>query len=158
MIQNTYQVTAKRFREWGLENALQGIRLGISVAWIFLAICVAVLLVMGGGQSITYVLFAFCIYRAFFRWLIVTNTQYRNLCANHKEEDWQRIISFEDEIIKLDDGIISVEYRYSDIDDIKEKGNKIWLYMNNKTVVRLYKDCFTYGTWEMCKAFLEEKK
>ncbi|MBE5878202.1 MAG: YcxB family protein [Lachnospiraceae bacterium] len=157
MVQNTYQVTWKRFREWGLENALQGVRFAMSIFWLLLAVCVAVLIAIGGGTTVAYVMLFFCIYRALFRWLVVSNAQYRNLCANHKGADWERVISFEEDMIHLHDGVVMAEYAYSDVESIKEKGNKIWLNMNNKTVVRLYKDCFTHGTWEMCKAMLTEK-
>ncbi len=153
MVQNTYQVTWKRFREWGFENAFKGARLGISIMWLLLAFFMAY---MSKEISIAYILLVFCLYRAFFRWIVVTNTQYRNLCKNHKGADWERTIRFADKKIKVEDGIITVDYLFSDIENIKEKGNKIWLYMNNKTVVRLYKDCFTLGTWEICKEMLDQ--
>lgn len=153
MVKNTYQVTWKRFREWGFENAFKGARLGITIMWLLVAFFMAF---MSKEISIAYILLVFCLYRAFFRWIVVTNTQYRNLCKNHKGADWERTIRFADKKIKVEDGIITVDYLFSDIENIKEKGNKIWLYMNNKTVVRLYKDCFTQGNWEMCKAMLDE--
>ena len=153
MIQNTYKVTGKRFREWGLENAFKGARLGMMIMWLLLAVY---MVIMGKEIKIAYVLYAFCIYRAFFRWIVVTNTQYRNLCVNHKGADWERTISFSEKKIKVEDGIVTVDYLFSDIEKIKEKGNKIWLYMNNKTVVRLYKDCFTQGDWEKCKEMISE--
>lgn len=155
MIQNSYLVTWKRFREWGFENAIKGVRLGISIMWLLLAVFI---LSFGNQLAIAYVFFAFCLYRALFRWLVVTNTQYRHLCTNHKGADWERNIFFEETKIILNDGIITVEYLYSDINRIKEKENKVWLYMKNKTVVRLYKDCFTTGNWEMCKTLLDEKR
>lgn len=153
MIQNTYKVTGKRFREWGLENAFKGAQLGMTIMWLLLAVY---MVIMGKEIKIAYVLFAFCIYRAFFRWIVVTNTQYRNLCINNKGADWERTISFADKKIKVEDGIVTVDYLFSDIEKIKEKGNKIWLYMNNKTVVRLYKDCFTQGDWKTCKEMISE--
>ncbi len=154
MVKNTYQVTWKIFREWGFENAFKGARLVITIMWLMVAVYMAF---MGKEISIAYILLVFCLYRAFLRWLVVTNTQYRHLCVNHKGADWERTISFVDKKIKVEDGIITVDYLVSDIKSIKEKGNKIWLYMNNKTVVRLYKDCFTQGNWEMCKAMLDEQ-
>ena len=125
----------------------------ITIMWLMLAFFMAF---MSKEISIAYILLVFCLYRAFFRWIVITNTQYRNLCKNHKGADWERTIRFADKKIKVEDGIITVDYLFSDIENIKEKGNKIWLYMNNKTVVRLYKDCFTQGNWEMCKAMLDE--
>ncbi len=87
---------------------------------------------------------------------MASSDQYRNLCINHKGADWERTICFEDKKIKVEDGIVTVDYLFSDIENIKEKGNKIWLHMNNKTVVRLYKDCFTQGNWELCKEVINE--
>ena len=84
MIQNSYPVTWKRFREWGFENAIKGARLGISIMWLLLA---AFIFSLGNQLTIAYVFFAFCLYRALFRWLVVTNTQYRHLCTNHKGAD-----------------------------------------------------------------------
>lgn len=153
MVQNTYQVTWKKFREWGFENAFKGARLGITIMWFFVAVF---MVFMGKEISIAYFLLAFCLYRAFFRWLVITHTQYKQLCVNHKGADWQRTIRFEEKRIIVDDGILTVQYLFSDIEDIKEKENKIWLIMNNKTVVRLYKDCFTQGNWELCKEMINE--
>ncbi len=155
MIQNTFPVTWKRFREWGFENAIKGVRLCISVLWLLLAVFVFTL---GKQITITYVLFLFCIYRALFRWLIITHTQYRQLSVNHKGTDWERKIVFEEDKIIIDDDIVTITYLYSDLKDINEKGNKIWLHMNNKTVVRLYKDCFTTGNWDQCKMILDTKR
>lgn len=152
MIQNTYLVTWKRFREWGFENAFKGIRLVMTIMWSLFAVYLAF---MVKEIAIAYFLLAFCIYRAFFRWLVITRTQYKQLCMNHKGADWERKICLDERNIKVDDGLITVQYEFSDIDNIKEKGNKIWLIMNNKSVVRMYKDCFTLGDWEKCKEMIE---
>ena len=151
MVQNTYPMTWKRFREWGFENAFTGIRLVMTIMWSLIAVYMAF---MTKEIVVAYFLFAFCIYRAFFRWLVITHAQYKRLCVNHKCYEWERKIYFKEGNIIVDDGLITVQYLFSDIDSVKEKGNKIWLIMNNKTVVRLYKDCFILGDWETCKEMI----
>lgn len=153
MVQNTYQVTWKRFREWGFENAFKGRRLGIAVMWFVAAIY---MFIIGKEIKMAYFLFAFCLYRAFLRWLVITKSQYKQLCINHKHEDWERTIRIYDQKIIVEDGIVTVDYFLSDVVSIKEKENRVWLNMYNKTVVRLYKDCFSEGSWEICKAMLNE--
>ena len=53
--------------------------------------------------------------------------------------------------------VSSLRLPYSDIVSIKEEGNKVWLVLKTKKVVRLYKDKFVGGSWEECRSFLEEK-
>lgn len=158
MIRNEYKITWKVYRSWGLENALKGAQLVLGIVWVLLALFILVLNIIEGGWFFYYFMCLFCIYRAFFRWLVVTNAQYRTLIKRHNGADWLRVIYFEEDKIRLEDGNISVVYSYPDIVELKEKGNKVWLKASNKTVIRLYKDCFVDSTWEECKALVEEKR
>ncbi len=151
MIRNEYQITKKLYRQWGFENAIKGTQLAFGVVWVLLAISVLVLDILDGGYFLYHILFVFCIYRAFFRWLVVTNAQYRVLAKRYRNENWVRSISFEKDKIRIKETTISIEYNYADIVQIKEKENKVWLIASNKTVIRLYKDCFIESTWEDCK-------
>lgn len=154
MIQNEYKVTRKLFMAWGLENAFKGSQLAFSIIYLALAI---LMLVLEGINIITGLLIAFCAYRALLRWYVVSNGQYRRLVKNHNSADWMRTISFGENEITIDESAISLKYQYADIISIKEKGNKVWLTARNKTVIRLYKDCFKNGTWEGCKAHIAKR-
>lgn len=158
MIRNEYKITWKVYRSWGLENAFKGAQLLFAIFWVVLALLILVLDISSGGWFFYHYFFLFCIYRAFFRWMVRTNAQYRALAKQRNGADWLRKISFEEDTIRLEDGNVSVVYDYSDIVEIKEKGNKVWLNASDKAVIRLYKDCFIDSTWEECKSWIEEKR
>jgi len=65
---------------------------------------------------------------------------------------------FGDENISLKEVSHVVTCNYSDIIDITEKGNKIWIKLSNKTVIRLFKDAFIDCTWEECKDYILSKQ
>ncbi len=157
MIQNEYQITRKLFISWGLENALKGSQLVFSIIYFVLALLMLLLEGASDSSLIINILVVFCIYRAFLRWYVVSNGQYNRLAKNHNGADWTRVISFGENEIVIDEGAFSFKYQYMDIINIKEKGNKVWLTARNKTVIRLYKDCFKNGTWESCKAHVEKR-
>lgn len=151
MVLNEYKVTKKLYRQWGFENAIKGVQLVFNILWIVLSIFVLLLAMLESGDFLYYIIFAFCIYNAFFRWWVVTNFQYRILAKRYNCENWTRRIYFDQDTIRIEEASISVKYIYSDIVQIKEKDNSVWLKASNKTVIRLYKDCFVESTWEDCK-------
>lgn len=51
-----------------------------------------------------------------------------------------------------------MRFDYSDIINIWEKGNKIWLDASNKAVLRLYRDAFVESDWDECKGRLSKMK
>ena len=170
-MKNEYTVSWPRLRQWTKEACLSGVRLVIFILYCVLGtvnlvsgITIFAISVKLGTDmlisNIALLLFitVFCFYRAFLHNMLLAKRRYKFLARSYGCDEWSMAIEFGEDEITVSEATSSISYKYKSITDIKEKGNKIWLYMNNKTVVRLYKDCFTYGTWEVCKTFLEEKK
>ena len=155
---NEYRVTWKVYRSWACENMLKGPRLVMAVIWCLMAVGFIVLGIVNdlNLDILCFWMAVFCIYRAFFRVFVLAKGQYRMLAKTYGGENWTRRIAFEEDGISLTEGNASVRYAYSDIVNIREKGNKIWLDAANKTVLRLYRDAFVESGWEECRHKLDE--
>ena len=156
---NEYKVTWKLYRSWATENMAKGSRLLMLIIWcVFTLACLALGIVFWPEFCLFYLVMAlFGIYRAFLRVFVVSKAQYRRLAQAYGTQDWVRKIAFEKDGISLTEGNFSYKYAYADIKEVREEGNKIWLYAANKTVLRLYRDAFVEGTdWEECKARISE--
>ena len=155
---NEYQVTWKLYRSWVAENMTKGVRLVMMVVWCVITLLCLVLAITAesGFKSLFFVLAVFGIYRAFFRIFVIAKSQYRRLALSYGKENWTRRIAFEDNGINLTEGKASFHYDYSDIVNVREKGNKIWLDASDKTVLRLYRDAFVESDWEECKSRLSK--
>lgn len=151
IVKNQYIVTEKMYQSWGRENQLKGVQLVFLVLWSFLAVCVLLLNIFGGWTALGILMLLFCLYRAFLRSYVVTRAQYKRLSQAYGTPNWTRTIDFGEEEILIHDGNASVKYAYKDIAGLREKEKRIWLDAANKTVIRLYKDCFVdtdYETWK----------
>lgn len=151
---NEYQVTWKLYQSWAAENMTKGVRFVMMVIWCVLALLSLALAIVAesGFKSLFFVLAVFAFYRAFFRIFVIAKSQYRRLAQSYGKDNWTRRISFEDDGITLSEEKASFHYDYSDIINIREKGNEICLDASDKTVLRLYKDAFVESSWEECKA------
>ena len=156
MIKNEYEVTWKVYKSWLFENRMKSPRLTFTIIWIIFGL-VSIGMYVVSRFSLYLLMVLFCIYRAFFRDILVTMRQYGFMAKTYGQKDWLRTIVFEEEQIISQEGQVSVNYNYSDISEIKEKDNKVWLIFKNKTVIRMYKDCFVDSDWEECRTFIERK-
>lgn len=155
---NQYRVTRKLFRSWAWENNIKGFRLVMMCMWCLIALMILIAMFLLRYISIIYTLFfLFCLYRAFLRNLVVARVQYRRLATTYGEENWVRTITFNEDGIELSEGKMTARYAYSDIVEIREKQNKIWLIAGNKTVIRLYRDAFINTDWDTCKDLLQKR-
>ncbi len=112
-----------------------------------------------GPYEILFFIFAvFCAYRAFLRNMLLASRQFKAMGAHFKKKEWVRTILFEDDHIKISDEDFQVKYDYSDIVDIKECGNQIYLDMQDKSVIRLYQSAFLDTDWNRCKAWIESHR
>ncbi|MBE6662212.1 MAG: YcxB family protein [Ruminococcaceae bacterium] len=64
--------------------------------------------------------------------------------------EWMRTTEFTDAAIILTDHTTVNQVRYENIEQIKEKGNCVMIYLNHNMALRIYKDAFVEGTWEAC--------
>ncbi|MDE6531816.1 MAG: hypothetical protein K2K96_13760 [Lachnospiraceae bacterium] len=70
-----------------------------------------------------------------------------------------RTILFEDDCITIsEEDVLVIKYPYSDIVGIRERGDKIWLDMQDKSVIRLYQSAFVDTDWDKCKEWIESHR
>lgn len=151
-----YVLDQKKYLSWGKENHARSLHRFFSVFWCVFAVLVFIYAIY--AQFYVLLVFGiFALYRGIFRWKVITARQYSALSKQRGAEDWTRKISFGENDIVIEDGNITITNQYSEITGIEEKGNYIRLLLNNNTVIRLYSDCFTTGTWDECKKWIQKK-
>ena len=164
-MRNEFPVTKDLYMSWGKENMWKGSRLRFKILWIVTAILLLAFIVLlhiaGDGRLYLYAygvsMMLYCIYRAFFRDIVLNSSQYKRSVKAFGDDSWIRIIEFgEDEIISKD-GNVTVRTPYSEIVGMREDGNKIWLDTKKKMVIRLYKDKFVGGDFEKFRKFISVK-
>lgn len=158
-MKNEYRVTRQLCRTWLWENMRKPPMLIVFIMWVFISLLVLWGMLYTPFTSLFAILEIFCLYRAFFRTLLLHRKQYNTLARTYGE-NWLRTICFEEDKLAVTEGNVSVsslQFPYSDIASIEEKDNKVWLRLKNKFSVRLYKDKFIDASWEECRAFLAEK-
>ncbi len=157
MIKNEYRVTWELYREWLMENKTRGAKLCFLIFWSFLTIVSIVLYFLEDFFLPFLLLAALGVYRAFIRDYIAARKQYIQLAKLHGCESWRRTITVTDADIVIDEGASVVNCKKSDVVGIRKKGDKIWLIMNNRTVIRLYRSAFAEGSFEeLSKEFSRE--
>lgn len=158
-MKNEYRVTRQLCRTWLWENMRKPPMLIVFIMWVFISLLVLWGMLYTPFTSLFAILEIFCLYRAFFRTLLLHRKQYNTLARTYGE-NWLRTICFEEDKLVVTEGNVSVsslQFPYSDIASIEEKDNKVWLRLKNKFSVRLYKDKFIDASWGECRAFLAEK-
>lgn len=149
-MKNEYQVTWKQYKSWAVEGMFSGVKLFFLIVWCLFG-GVTLYLGIAGRLYIYCFLSVFCFYRAFLRTVLLAKRQYKLLAEQYKKENWTRSIMFEEDQITIVEENISMKYEYSSVVGIREKKDKIWLYMGDKSVIRLYKSAFVDTDWEKCK-------
>lgn len=156
MIKNEYRVTWKLYKSWLWENKRKPPKSGFTVMWVIFGMAVTGMAAV--FRFAPYLIIAFlCFYRAFIRDILAAGRQYAAMEKSYGQKDWIRTIAIDEEQILLQEGNISVNYKYSDISGIKEKGNKVWLMLRDGKVIRMYKDCFVDSDWETCRNLLVQR-
>ena len=162
-MKNEYAVTKKMYQSWLTESGFHGRGLALCISFCSLA-ALSVLMVLTHpfeAYSLFYIgAFICCIYMAFFKNAVTAARQYKSILSVTENGEWKRSISFMDELFCVDDGFGSdsnMEIPYSSIISAREKKNSVTLCLRGGGVICLYKDCFTEGDWEQCKALLTEK-
>ncbi len=160
-MKNQYKVTPKLLRQWLTENMYKGIQLALNIGWAVLGIFSIVMMIFASDSVDDYIVYGvillLCVYMGWLRIFLLAAVQYKRMAKVYGEQQWTRTITFSEEGITLCEGTISASYRYEDIMSIREKENKIWLTARNRTVLWLYKDAFTDGSWEECRELLTQR-
>lgn len=155
MIKNQYQVTWKLYQEWLMENKTKGAKLAFLLFWTLLAIVLFAIIIWGHFSFLYLLLALFCVYRAFFRDDIAARKQYAQLAQMYGCESWIRTITVSDTDIVIEEGTSFINLKKADIARVIEKGDRIYLVMNSKMVVRMYKSAFVEGSWDECRMLLQ---
>lgn len=160
-MKNEYLVTWKLYRSWMFEGNVMLVK-GRLFLMIFWCILLAAGLFMGilSHEILFFVFAVYCAYMAFFRTLLLVYLQFKMLRERFKKKEWVRTILFEDDCITVsEEDILVTKYPYSGIVDIRERGDKIWLDMQqDKSVIRLYQSAFVDTDWDKCKEWIESHR
>ena len=156
-MRNEYTIDWPLLKKWTNESHYSGMRLIFFILWCALLIGSIVFVVLSIVANmyfygLIYILIAlFSFYRAFLWNIMIAKQQYKRLAQIYGKTSWVRTISFEDDGIVIKEEKTETKYNYSDILDIVEKDERIYLKLQAKTVMRLYKSKFVDCTWKECK-------
>lgn len=109
----------------------------------------------GGAIGIASVIIS--VYKLLFERRVFMLRRYNLYAKTYGVDEWQRIIEFTDDEIVINDHNSTSRFRYENMRKIIDKGNVVFIVLNNNIAMRFYKDTFTEGTWEDCKTMLESK-
>ena len=129
------------FTSWSKDSLNKEIKNAFILFWSAMAVAIiafAILLKL----PFLIIFAAYCLYRAFFRRNMMAALQYKRLLEVHGGCPWTRTISFEGDKIFIHEDNYDTTLDRHDIVGVKEKNGCIAISFSNKTVVRLYKDCF----------------
>ncbi len=164
-MKNEYKITKSLIMSWAKEYHIRG---ALNV-FLFIIWCVAG--VIGTVGLIFYIalrnwlfvclsalMLGIAVYKLFLSRFVVWSKRYQLYSTTYGVTEWMRTTEFlEDGIVVTDHTSVS-RHSYSNIQKIKEKNNVVMIFLNNNMALRLYKDAFTEGSWEECKARILEKK
>ena len=156
-MKNEYTVTKALYRRWILESMLRGSRLGFFIFWSLCAVAAMIYAFCFGGGAMFVILALYCFYFTIPRYLVYASVQYKRLAQVSGKENWTCSIAFEEDAILIAQANTTVKQDYAKIQSVSEKSDHLLVRFNNKTVMHLYKDAFTGGTWQDCKALLEKR-
>lgn len=158
-----YQVTKQLLRSWVMENRFNGANLVLFILWLILLsfwIPLTFLMILIQAELSTILIGVFfctvAIYKLIGQRLLSASIQYKTYAKTYGE-NWTRTIEFMDDCILITEGSSEHRHPYSFVTKVKEKDDKIWLYCENKSALRLYKDKFVDSTWEDCLKLMQAR-
>ena len=166
-MKNQYKIDKKEMLSWAKELHLYGAsNIILFSLWTLVGViglALLVLLAVNGGEwtrwylAVLFVILS--VYKLFFSRFVVLSRRFKMFSQTYGVYEWLRTTEFaDDEIILTDHNSVS-KFRYENIKKIKEKGNQVFIYMNNNLALRLYKDAFIEGaSWEECKKKIESMR
>lgn len=163
-MKNQYLVTWELYRSWIFDGNVrrERRRLYLMIVWcILLAVCLFEGIRTHEILYFVYAVFCacFCAYMFFFRYMLFASRQFKAMRDRFKKKEWVRTIRFEDDRITIsEEDFLVIKYCYSDIVDIRECGNQIYLDMQDKSVIRLYQSAFVDTDWNRCKAWIGSRR
>ncbi len=156
-MRNEYIIDWPLLKKWTNEGHHSGIRLVFFIVWCVLlvgSLVFGILSIIDSMYSTAFyflLLALFSFYRAFLWNIMIAKRQYKRLTQTYGKNSWIRTIRFADEGIIIKEEKTETKYSYSDVQEIVEKDDRIYLRVQAKTVIRLYKSKFIDCSWEDCK-------
>ncbi|MBO4432611.1 MAG: YcxB family protein [Clostridia bacterium] len=156
-MRNEYIIDWPLLKKWTNERHHSGIRLALYIVWCILLVGSFVFTILSivanmYTNAFYFILIAlFSFYRAFLWNVMIAKQQYKRFAQTYGKNSWVRTISFEENGIVIKEEKTETKYNYSDILEIVEKDEGIYLRLQAKTVIRLYKSKIVDCTWEECK-------
>ena len=161
---NEYKVTKQLFMSWAKERPTYGINAIFYVFWLVMtlgSIGLLILCAYTNGSMLQWytgiIMVALCVFKLFFSRMLGASQRYQLISKNIGVTEWIRTIEFTHDDIILRDHTHFSNFKYEEIKRIKEKDNSITICFSGNYMLRLYKDAFVEGTWEDCKAIIDEK-
>ena len=161
-MRNEYIIDWPLLKKWTNESHHSGIRLALYIVWCILlvgSLVFAILSIVANmyTNAFYFILIAlFSFYRAFLWNIMIAKQQYKRFAQTYGKNSWVRTINFEDNEIIIKEEKTETKYNYSDILEIVEKDERIYLKLQAKAVIRLYKSKFVDCSWEECRAKILE--
>ena len=156
-MRNEYIIDWPLLKKWTNESQHSGVRLVFFIVWCVLlvgSLVIGIISIIANMYSNAFyfaLIALFSFYRAFLWNIMIAKQQYKRFAQTYGKNSWVRTINFEDNEIIIKEEKTETKYNYSDILEIVEKAERIYLKLQDKYVIRLYKSKFVDCTWEDCK-------
>lgn len=159
-MKNEYKITKQLVMSWAKEYHLQGkAMIVLFILYCLIGLCglhLLILLTIFGGDWLQWFFAVWIsllsVYKLFFSRFVSWHSRYQTMAKTYGVTEWIRTTEFtDDEIILTENNASLLKFKYENIKRIKEKGNVVFIYLNDNMMLRLYKDAFTEGDWEACK-------
>ncbi len=161
-MKNEYKITKELMMSWAKEYHLHGkVQIFNFILYCLLLVCGVAMLLFNlvVGEWIYYYLAGLSlfvsIFQLFFSRFVVWKKRYKMFSKTYGVTEWMRTTEFTDEAIILTDHTSVSHIQYENIENIKEKGNRVMIYLNHNMALRIYKDAFIEGSWEECLEKIE---
>ena len=164
-MKNEYKVTKQLFMSWAKEMPTYGINMVFYVVWWIMtlgSVGMLMLCAYADGSVLQWytgiLLLAICVFKLFFSRRLGAAKRYQFITKNIGVTEWTRTIEFTSDDIVLRDHTHFSNFKYKEIKKIIEKDDSVTIYFSGNYTLRLYKDAFIEGTWEDCKAKINEMR
>ena len=164
MIKNELKITKSLMLSWAKEYRLRGRSIVVFVLWcVIAAACLAGAIafpLLGGGWVSSAVAALACllaVYKLFFERFYAMSRRYSLLSQRYGAKEWWQTVSFKEDGLHLTVSNQSATIPYSHVAQIKEEEESAFLFFQNNSSLRLYKNAFTEGSWDACRALLGER-
>lgn len=162
---NEYEINFDRYYEWILNPIApqaQKILKSNKISKIVGLVCGILLLVIALiTWQIPYLIIgicytAYCVYAIIFKTRKLAVNQYNRILRANKTKTWMRQIDFFEDHLTVCDNKQTVEYNYSEIQDLTENEEYYHLWLDDQFIVRIRKDSFTLGESEAFKEYFKQ--